>query len=361
MRHMRSALITICCVVPSLLACRASAAEPGPDQRIVIAVTRAAERPPTTAVSLLDPRSGAVSELYRDPKEGRRILGKIGGSDVLGAVRMIPPGDIFAVVGPAVAESSTSLDDISLLLTFEAGRKAEWEQLAQIPLCFSEASPYGMWNRAPLLAISPDRSRVAITALRAGEIALAAPAIRVLTMYGAEEWQMPLPGKAFRVVDLAWSPDSSHLAYAVLPLGDEHTLDESLLPQAGVYLADVPARTALLLHHCYPAALAWAPKADHISIAVQPDVWSWAAVVRTISFPAGKRLQEFSVPGSAEAIAYSDDGRWLAVQLAEAGAQTVQIRAAAGGWGHSIYRLAASDGRLALLGWVQIPEGRTDH
>jgi hypothetical protein len=249
------------------------------------------------------------------------------------------------------------MDALSILRIRSADGEASWKKVLDLPLSFSEASPYGLWNRAPLLAVSPNRARAAITALRVGQKALAGPMIRVLAMYGAEEWQLPLPGKEFRVVDLAWSPDSRQLAYAVMPEGDEHTLDESLLPQAGVYLADVAARTLVVLHKCYPAALAWGPKGDRISIAVRPDVWGRAPVVRTLSFPSGKRLEEFSVPGSAEALAYSGDGRWLAVQVAEDGAQAVQVRPTSGGWGRSIYRLPAGEGRLALLGWVLIPEG----
>jgi hypothetical protein len=99
------------------------------------------------------------------------------------------------------------------------------------------------------------------------------------------------------------------------------------------------------------------PKGDRISIAVQPDVWGPAGVVRTIAFPSGKRSEEFSVAGSAEALAWSDDGRWLAVQLAEKGARVVQVRASSGGWGRDIFRLPAGDGRLALLGWVRLPRG----
>jgi hypothetical protein len=333
----------------------ARAAEPDSDLRLVIAVTRPTEMPPANTISLLDPRSGAVSELYRDPKAGRHLLVKIADSDVLGSARAAPPGDVYAFIGPTVADPS-ALDTLSVLRVPRPGVQAAWKQVLEVPLSFSVASPYGMWNRAPLLAVSPRRDRAAITALRIGERALAGPMIRVLSMYGTEEWQMPVPS-GLRVVDLSWSPDGKQLACALSPEGDEHTLDESLLPQAGIYIADVAARTSSFLHHCYPAAVAWSPKGDRISIVVQPDVWGPAGVVRAIAFPGGKRSEEFSVAGSAEALAWSDDGRWLAVQLAEKGVQVVQVRPSPGGWGRDIFRVPVGDGRLTLLGWVRLPRG----
>jgi len=345
----------LCLAALALGTVNALAAEPDSDLRLVIAVTQPTEMPPATTISLLDPRSGAVSELYRDPKAGRHLLVKIAGSDVLGSARAAPPADIYAFVGPTVADPG-ALDALSVLRVPRPGAQAAWKQVLEVPLSFSEASPYGLWNRAPLLAVSPRQDRAAITALRIGERALAGPMIRVLSMYGTEEWQLAV-GKGLRVVDFAWSPDGKQLAYALSPEGDEHTLEEPLLPQAGVYVADVAARTSSFLQHCYPVAVAWPPKGDRITIAVQPDVWGTAGVVRTIAFPGGKRSEEFSVAGSAEALAWSDDGRWLAVQLAEKGVQVVQVRPSPGGWGRDIFRLPAGDGRLALLGWVRLPRG----
>jgi HAMP domain-containing protein len=345
----------VCLAALASSALRARAAEPDRDLRLAVAVTQPTERPPATTISLLDPRSGAVSELYRDPEAGRHLLVKIAGSDVLGSARAAPPADLYAFIGPTVADPN-ALDALSVLRVPRPGVRAAWKQVLEVPLSFSEASPYGLWNRAPLLAVSPRQDRAAITALRIGERALAGPMIRVLSMYGTEEWQLAI-GKGLRVVDFAWSPDGKQLAYALSPEGDEHTLEESLLPQAGIYLADVAARTSSFLHHCYPAAVAWAPKGDHITIAVQPDVWGPAGVVRTVGSPGGKRSEEFSVAGSAEALAWSDDGRWLAVQVSEKGTQVVQVRASSGDWGREVFRLPAAEGRLALLGWVRAPNG----
>jgi hypothetical protein len=332
-----------------------SAAEPDRDLRLAIAVTQPTEMPPATTISLLDPRSGALSDLYLDPQAGRHVLVRIAGSDLLGSARAVPPADVYAFIGPSVADPH-ALDALSVLRVPRPGVQAAWKPVLEVPLSFSEASPYGLWNRAPLLAVSPRRDRAAVTALRIGERALAGPMIRVLSMYSTEEWQLPL-AKGLRVVDLSWSPDGKQLAYALSPEGDEHTLDDSLLPEAGIYLADVAARTSSRLHHCYPAAVAWPPKGDRITIAVRPDVWGPAGVVRTVAFPGGKRLEEFSVAGSAEALAWSDDGRWLAVQLSGKGVQVVQVRASSGGWGRDIFRLPAAEGRLALLGWVRPPMG----
>lgn len=334
---------------------QALAAEPESALRLVIAVTQPTERPPATTISLLHPRSGTLSELYRDPKDGRRLLVKIAGSDALGSARTASLSDVYAFLGSPVAEAG-ALDTLSVLRLPRPGAQAAWKQVLEVPLSFSEASPYGLWNRAPLLAVSPRSGRAAITALRIGERALAGLTIRVLSMYGTEEWQLAIR-KGMRVVDFAWSPNGRQLAYALSPEGDEHTLDESLLPEAGIYIADAEARTTSPLHHCYPAAVAWAPKGEGLTVAVQPDVWGPADVIRTISFPGGKRLEEFSVPGSAEALAWSDDGKWLAVQVSGKGAQVAQVRAYPDGWGNEVFRLPAGKGRLALLGWIRTRGG----
>ncbi|MFB3882608.1 MAG: hypothetical protein ACE149_15175 [Armatimonadota bacterium] len=347
----------LCCIAAAIgpAAC-ALGAEIASDLRIGIAVTRPDEKPPTTTISLLDPRSGAVSDVYRDPKEGARVLGRMGGADVLGAVRVIASGEVCAVVGSAVAESGTSEDDVSMLLALEGGRGGKWQRIARLPLCFGQPAPYRAWNRAPVLAVSPDRSRIAVDASRIGEEALAGPAVRVLTMYGAEELRIPLPAKVFEVTDMAWSPDGRHLAYAVSPAGDGSALDESLIAKAGIYLAGAGSGTPVLLHQCLPSALAWGPKADRISIAIRPGRSDKAGIVRTISFPAGKRLEEFSGPGLVEAIAYSEGGEWQAIQVAGDDGQSVRVREVGGDWGRDVYHLAEADGRLALLGWMSMAD-----
>ncbi|MFB3882021.1 MAG: hypothetical protein ACE149_12210 [Armatimonadota bacterium] len=343
-------LAGLACLAASTLPVRAGAGQPDSGLRLAIAVTRTGVSPSGTAISLLDPQPGVLSLVYRDAATGPRLLLKIGGSDLLGAARALPPSDIYALLGPPTAEPG-QLDSLS---AWRVAGQASWKQVADLPLCFSEASPYGLWSRAPLLAVSPDRSRAAVTALRAGEKVFAGPVIRVLSMYGADEWQVPLPGRDFRATDLAWSPDGEQLAYAVLPLGDEHTLDASLLPQAGVYLANARTRAYRLLQQCFPAAIAWGPRGDRLSIAVQPDVWTGAGIVRTISLTSGKRAEEFTVTGAAQALAYSPDGRWLAIQVSGPDGESLQLRASADdGWPRTIYQLPSSEGRLALLGWLQ--------
>ena len=170
---------TLCCVIAVLCfstllppAYAATTAQPDANLRLVIAVTRAIDKPPTTTLSLLDPQSGAVSEVYRDPKEGRRVLSKIGSSDVIGSAGALPAQDVYAVIGPTVAQSAGGLDAVSFLRIPDIGGAAAWKQVLEIPLCYSEASAYGMWNRAPLLAISTSGNRAAVTALRVGERAL---------------------------------------------------------------------------------------------------------------------------------------------------------------------------------------------
>jgi len=331
--------------------------EPAADLRLVLAVTKPTVRPPSTSLFLYDIATSSRAQIHEDATEGRRILVKMGGSDIVGAGRAAREREIYVMMGPATVDSALACSD-TLSRVRPAAGEPKWEPIFFVPLCFSDASPYGLWNRAPIFAVDQSEGRVALPALRVGETKLERPSIRVLSATGVEEWQIPLPGRWFHVTDLAWSPDGKQLAYAVLPEGDVHTLDESQLPNAGLYLADIETRTTRLVYHCYVDALAWGPKAGQLSIAARPrDIWDRANVVRVITVPDGKKVEEFSALAAIQALAYTDDGQWLAVQSVVEGGQAIWLYPAAGGWGRQVYNLPAGEGRLSLLGWVRIGEG----
>jgi len=336
----------------SPLAAAGSAPEPPSDLKLVFALTKPTERPPSTAIFAYDVKAAARTEVYRDADKGDRVLLKIAGSDLLGAGRCFPPGDLYVIIGPPSVQLGASPSDYLSRLTLGAAAQG-WQRLLLIPLSFSDASPYGLWNRAPIFAISPGANRIAFTALRVGSVKLDRPAIRVMTLAGAEEWQIPLPSSDFTVTDLAWSPDGSRLAYCLLPLGDEHTLDESLLPKAGVYVAEMAKRTASLVYPCYGEAIAWGPKPNRIAVAVHSrDIWSPVDLVQVVVLPVRQKVEEFSVPGSAQALAYAD-GDWLAVQVSKDGRQEIWVYPGTGGLGRRVYERPEGEGRLALLGWAR--------
>lgn len=329
--------------------------EPNPDFKLVFSVTKSTEKPPTTAIFTYDLKSSNRTEVYRDTGKADHILLKIAGSDLLGAGRCLLPGDIYLIMGPPSVQPGASSSDY--LSRLSIGSPAEgWQRLLPIPLSFSEASPYGLWNRAPIFAISPSADRIAFTARRVGATKLDRPIIRVLTLAGVEEWQLPLPSSDFYVTDLAWSPDGSRLVYCLLPLGDEHTLDESLLTKAGVYLADMATRTVSFVYPCYGEAIAWGPKPNRIIVAVRRgDVWGPADLAQVVALPSGQKVEEFSIVGSAQALAYKE-ADWLAVQISREGRQEIWLYPGAGGLGHRVYEQLQAEGRLALLGWARVDD-----
>lgn len=353
MTPVRCLVLLVCLTAFLCSAGVATAAELPQDLRLALAVTKSTENPPSTSLFLYDVSTKSRMDFHADSGVDRRVIVRIAGSDIIGAGRAVSGQDIYVMMGPATVDpEGTCADTFSRLRL--AGDEMKWEPLFFVPLCFSDASPYGLWNRAPIFAVDPNQGRVALPAMRVGETRLETPSIRVLSATGEEEWQFRLPGKWFQVTDLAWSPNGEHLAYAVLPGGDEHTLDESHLPTAGVYLADIAARTTRLIYRCYADALAWGPKPGQITVAArQKDIWGPAGIIRVVAVADSGRVEEFSAPAAIQALAYSDDAQWLAVQSAVAGGQIISVYPTSDGWGDQVYSLPAQRRRLALLGWVR--------
>ena len=243
MRYLAVLLSALWLIAPGMPS--AEGAAPAAGMSLVYAITEAAAGPRTTTVYLHAADSGERRTLYDDASDENRILLRIAASDVVGAARTAPPGDVYLIMGEAsMGDLSMGADALCRLRVAEAGEEqAPAEPILVIPLCFSDASPYGLWNRAPIFAVSPGAKRFALYALRAGDVRFAGPAIRVLAADGTEEWRIMLDDPALYVADLAWSPDGRFLAYAVMPQGDEHTLDDALLSKAGLYLADLDVRT----------------------------------------------------------------------------------------------------------------------
>lgn len=341
------------------LGLRAAAAEGGGPPAglgLVYAMTETASAPPRTSIFLRGDGSGAPRLVYRDGSERNRILVKIAGSDIVGAGRTTPPGDVYVMMGEAAASHAATAADALCRMRVAAGVEVQEapEPLLVIPLCFSDASPYGLWNRAPIFVVSPDGRRVAFEALRAGEVRFSVPTIRVLNSDGEEEWRIALEDRELYVADLAWSPDGKSLAYLVMPQGDVHTLDEGLLPKAGLYLAEVEARQARLVYRCYGRALAWGPGRDRVTVAARAgDIWDERYTAQVIVARSGKKVEEFSLPDRVSALARSDDGRWLAVQRAEGDRQQIWVYGSSEGWGRLAHEARQEEGRMSLLGWVR--------
>jgi Tol biopolymer transport system component len=294
--------------------------------------------------------------LYRDASEKDQILTKIAGSDLVGSAHTAPPRDIYVMMGEATAADVATCADAlcRLRIADKAEEQDEPEPILVIPLCFSDASPYGLWNRAPIFAVTPDGERIALQALRAGDVRFARPAIRVLASDGREEWRIALEEQDLYVADLAWSPDGKSLAYLVMPQGDVHTLDEALLPRAGLYLADLEARTTRLVYRCYGRALAWGPRQDRVTVAARArDIWDETYIAQVIVVRSGKKVEEFSLPPRVAALAYSDDGRWLAVQSAQGDRQQIWFYPSSEGWARLFHQVSQQEGRMSLLGWAR--------
>ncbi len=323
---------------------------------LVYATTQSAVSPPVIELHLLEAKSRARQPLYRDPEEGNRILVKIASSDIVGAGRAVPPSSVYVMMGPALA--GLCPDAMCRLRISQSAKLYDPEPLFPVPLCFSDASPYGMWNRAPTFAVSRDGGRFAISALRAGEIRFDRPTIRILSGAGEELWQIALDDQLLYVADLAWSPDGGSLAYLVMPQGDAHTLDDAPLPLAGLYVADTAARSTRMVRHCFADALAWGPTPGRITVAErQGGVWGSRHVGRVLSLPSGKKVEEFSLRGHVSALHYSADSRWLAVQTMIEDRQQIWLYPRAGGWGRPLLELSPGEGRLSLLGWVRVSPG----
>jgi hypothetical protein len=332
---------------------------PEPGLHLVYAVTQMAGSPPLTTIYLQEASSGAARAVYSDSPDGDRILTRIAGSDLVGAAQANSRG-IYCAMGPVSAPDAAACADALCRLDISAGmyRPATLEPLFSVPLCFSEESPYGLWNRAPLVAASPDGRRFAMLAVRVGEERLPNAAIRVLAATGEEEWQIPLEGAGLYVVGLGWSPDCRTLAYALMPQGDEHTLDPAVFPKAGVYVADVGERTTRFLYHCFSDAVTWGPRPDRITVAARSGgIDGYLRVARILSLPDGKKIEEFSLQGRVAAISYSDDGKWLAVQTRNEERQQIWLYPSAEGWGRLFHEVPEEEGRLALLGWARLPVG----
>ena len=334
---------------------------PAPGTGLVYAITKSSETPPSTAIYLHDISSGARKEVYRDAEEKKRVLTRIAGVDIIHSGRAVPPGEVYLIMGaPTVTEPAACSDALNRLRITDGEQRADPEPLFPLPLCFSYASAYGLWNRAPIFAVSPGAERVALPALRAGETKFERLSIRVLSAAGQEMWRIPLDDQWLDVADLTWSPDGKSLAYIVMPQGDEHTLDEALLPKAGVYLADTEKQTTRFLYHCYADALAWGPKPDRITVAARTgDIWGTGYVIRVLALPSGKKIEEFSARGPVYALAYSHDKKWLAVQVRKESQQQIWLYPASDGWGRLLQEFPREEGWLALLGWALSAESAT--
>ena len=350
----RCLLILLAALLPALLASAAEEPAPPPGQDIVYAVTTMG-KVPVTAIYALEIGTGMRRLLYRDTEDASRVILKQGSSDILGAGRATPVKDVYVIVGPPVApDNPAHLDAISRLrFPDETGKQAAPEPVLPLPLSFSESSAYHLWNRAPVFAVSSDGGKFAVFVLRIGETRLERPAIRIIPIAG-EEWRVPLPDSGLYIADLAFSPDAKLLAYSVMPQGDEHTLDEAHLPIAGLYLADLSARTTRMLYAGFIDAVAWGPKPDQITVAARVgDFWSTKHVGAVISISSGQKLREFSLRGPVVALAYSEDAQWLAAETV-GGGQRIWVYPVAGGWGRQAPVSTETGGRISLLGWVRI-------
>ena len=330
-----------------------------PGSSVVYGISESGEGTPVTALYAQEVASGSRRELYRDRDEGNRILIRIAASGILGAGRAAPPGDVYFLMGPTrVSDLNACTDALCRLRIGAEGQQMAPERLFPVPLCFSDASPYGLWNRAPNFAVSVDGRRFAVPAMRVGETRLERTSIRVLSADGEEVWRVPLEDEMLYVADLAWSPNGAQLAYIVMPYGDVHTLDEALLPKAGVYLADVEGRTTRLLYQCFADTLAWGPGSEEITVAARiGDFWSTKCEGQVIAVPSGQKQRQFSLRGYVTALAYSEEATHLVVQARYENEDQLWIYPTTDGWGEPLRMEMPEGGVLALLGWARLAEG----
>ena len=341
------------------LAVGSQAAGLPPGASVVYGISESGEGTRVTALYAQEVASGSRRELYRDGDEANRILIRIAASGILGAGRASPPGDVYFLMGPTrVSDLSACTDALCRLRIGTEGEQMAPERLFPVPLCFSDESPYGLWNRAPNFAVSADGQRFAVPAMRVGETRLERTSIRVLSADGEEVWRIPLEDERLHVADLAWSPNGAQLAYIVMPYGDEHTLDEALLPKAGVYVADVEDRTTRLLYPCFANTLAWGPGSEEITVAARiGDFWSTKCEGQVIAVPSGQKRRQFSLRGYVTALAYSEEGTHLVVQARCENEDQLWIYPTTEGWGEPLETEVPEGGVLALLGWARLAAG----
>ncbi len=344
---MRSHLVLL--VALSLCAPRvcAAAAEPPRGLALVYALTREDGGRAVTTLYLHDVASDQARPIYRDPAEGARALGQAERDDLLGAVRTLPPGRVYLVLGAANAAPAEAHKAIHRLsVPPEPDEPAAPKRV----LSLDAAAAGWRWGRAPLFAVAPDGRRFAIA--RPG-VSAAQAAISIVGADGAEQRAIPLPAEGLEVRDLAWSPDGATLCCALLPKTNGDSPGEPPLARAGLYLAGAGAPR--LLYPCYPEAVAWGPGADEITAVVRSGEPSAAArVAHVVSVRSGEQIREFSLRGPTGAIAHSPDGRWLAAHIRLEGEDQLWLHHRTEGWGTRLKGVPPEGGRLALAGWVAL-------
>ncbi len=318
---------------------------------LVYAVANSADPPSATSIYAPDPRSGERHLLYRDAGRDIRISG---GDRRRGAVplgRAAPPGDVFVVAEPT-SEGGPSACPTRLTRIRFAGSAAEPAAVPvlPLPLDIGEAPPAREPAKAPVFAVARDGRRFAFASSDTeGSV------LRIVSSGGYEEWEIVLDHLPGRVADLAWSPDGKSLAFLLIPAGDEQAREGHRTPYAGLYVVQIDTGQPRLVHRCYADALAWGPGPDSITVAARPrGAQRTRHVLRRVALPSGMRVEEFSVEGSVSALSYSDDGQRLAVQSLKDDRQQIWLFQTSDGWGRRLYEVTEDEGRLSLLGWLQL-------
>jgi Tol biopolymer transport system component len=215
---------------------------------------------------------------------------------------------------------------------------------------------FGSWEDAPVL-LSPDGTRLAVGSRRAVDTV----AVVDLRTGRAREHRLDAPG---RLDVLAWSPDGALLALAVRPAdgrpGGYWRLD---LVSGGVepLAAAWPVVPAFDAESAGPTA-AFAPDGRRVAIQPDPDsqdpdrqsVWVVDVGGRTAEVAAARRLPVRFGGRLVGDVAWSPDGRWLAVEHnAEVGkvAGTVELLDPAGGSAAAPAVPAIPRATVSVLGW----------